>query len=66
MSEKSLKQQPPLQFVTAYQRHDILITNLPARIHTHGTLTLSIHTAFNSGEWYQLLRKTQAAKCPSC
>lgn len=54
-----------LKFVSTNQPHDILITNLPARIHTSGHLTLSIHTAFNQREWSllgQLLRQAQMAQ----
>ena len=54
-----------LQFVTTCQEYDILITNLPARIHTANTLTLAIHTAFNPREWHllrQLLRQAQTAQ----
>jgi hypothetical protein len=51
--------------VTTCQEYDILITNLPARIHTANTLTLAIHTAFNPREWHllrQLLRQAQTAQ----
>ena len=43
-----------LQFVTTNVAYDLLITNLPAPIHSPGHLTLSIHTAFNAREWDML------------
>lgn len=54
-------------FVTAHHSHDILITNLPARIHRHDQLTLSLHSAFNSREWSllaQLLTQAQTGNLP--